>query len=206
MDLHILQQTLLNYPVHIFIIFLLMCMGSLICFFGYTLVYVIIGLCGFFVVALSSLLSFGIFLISYTPIVIFVSFILGLLGVVIAVLSFKLGIFILGVLGGYVIGLILLPVINNPLLLFLMGLVGGLLSLVMEKPVIISATAAIGSLVIVWSIVRLIELWGIITITPEFEPSYIQMLCTLAWFGFTALGCAFQYKNLRVKIQSGKKK
>ncbi|HOV33093.1 MAG TPA: DUF4203 domain-containing protein [Candidatus Hydrogenedens sp.] len=186
--------------------FLIMCMGFLSCFFGYSLVYIIIGLCGFFTVAFSSLLSFGFFLIDLTPVVIVVSFVLGLLGVAIAVFFFKLGIFILGVLGGYALGLILLPVINNPLLLFLIGLAGGFLSFIVEKIVIITATAVIGSLVIVWSIVRLIELWGVIAITPEFEPSYIQMLCMLAWFGFTALGSAFQYKNLQIKIQRGKKR
>jgi len=201
MDLHLLQETLLNYPVHISVLFSVMCMGLLSCFLGYSLVYLIIGLCGFFVAASSSLLSFGTFLINLNTFVIIISFLLGLLGGAFAVFFFKIGIFILGVLGGYTIGLILLPVMNDPLLLFLMGVAGGLLSFVIEKVVIITATAAIGSLVIVWSIVRMTELLGIITITPEFEPSYIQMLCMLAWLGFTALGCASQYKNLRIKSQ-----
>ncbi|MGC9054908.1 MAG: hypothetical protein ACP5KS_13615, partial [Candidatus Hydrogenedens sp.] len=79
------------------------------------------------------------------------------------------------------------------------GIFGGVLSFLIEKIVIVVATSSIGSLIIVWAMVRLLELIGILSITTDFEPSYFRMVSMLTWFGLGLLGCAVQYKYLQLK-------
>ncbi len=181
-----------------------MLIGSLICFLGYRLIYLIIGLCGFIVVTSSSFLLLGGYTTHIFPFTIILSLFLGLIGGILAIFFYKSGVFLLGVIGGFSFGIITLPVINTPIILLLLGIAGGFLSLVVEKILIIIATASIGSLVIVWALVRLFEFIDILKITPDFEPSYFQMVCILTWLGLTLIGFAVQYKYSKVKIRKRK--
>ncbi len=81
---------------------------------------------------------------------------------------------------------------------------GGIFSLFIEKIVIVIATASIGSLVSVWAMVRLFEFFDILSITPDFEPSYFRIVCVLTWLGLGLLGCSIQYKYTQIKQRKKK--
>jgi len=187
-------QQILNFPIHLSTIFLVMLLGFLICFTGYRIVYWIIGLCGFCILSSSSFLLLEGYATHLFPLTIALSFFLGILGSLFAIFFYKSGIFLLGVIGGFSFGIVLLPVMNIPIILLISGILGGILSFVIEKIIIVVATSSIGSLIVVWAIVRLLELIGILSITPDFEPSYFRMISMLTWLGLGLLGCAIQYK------------
>lgn len=187
-------QQIMNSPIHVSTIFFMIILGFLMCFAGYRLVYCIIGLCGFCIVSSASFLLWGGYAIQFFPLTIALSFFLGLLGSFLAIFFYRSGVFLLGVIGGFSFGIVLSPVISNPIILLTLGILGGVLSFVIEKIIIVVATSSIGALVVVWAMVRLLELIGILSITPDFEPSYFRMVSMLTWLGLGLLGCAVQYK------------
>ncbi len=187
-------QQIQNFPIHVSAILLIILVGLVICFAGYRVVYWIIGLCGFGIVSSGSFLLLGGYATHFFPLTIALSFFLGILGSLFAIFFYRSGIFLLGVVGGFSFGIVLLPVMGNPIILLLSGILGGILSFVIEKIIIVVATASIGSLIVVWAMLRFFELMGILSITPDFEPSYFRMLSMLTWLGLGLLGCAVQYK------------
>ncbi|HOK09459.1 MAG TPA: DUF4203 domain-containing protein [Candidatus Hydrogenedens sp.] len=182
--------------------------GFLCCFYGYRFLYFIIGACGFVTLFLTSwLLLNTLSPLPFLSIVVqlFISIIFGLVGVAISIFMYKVGVFLLGFLGAYIISFILTGLIDYSLLMVLIGCVGGVLSLVAERVVVVVATASVGSLMIVWAIVQFLEYGGIIHVGLSFEPSYVDMMSKLAWFGFSALGCSIQYKNINPQKSKSKK-
>lgn len=200
-----IYQKISNFPLHTLTIFLIMLTGFVICFSGYRFVHWIIGLCGFLIVFSCSFLILEVYVINSLFLTLIVSCLLGLSGGAFAIFFYKSGIFLLGVLGGCSFGIVVLSVINNPVILILLGITGGIFSLFIEKIVVVISTSSVGSLVIVWAMVRLFEFLGILSITPEFEPSYFKMVCLLTWFVLGLLGCAVQYKYFQIKQQKRNK-
>ncbi len=200
-----IYQKILDFPIHVSAIFLIMLVGFLICFSGYRLVHFIIALCGFLIIFSSSFLLLGAYIIHSLTLILIISSLLGLLGGAFAVFLYKSGIFLLGVLGGFSFGVVVLSVMNNSIILILLGITGGILSLFIEKIVIVIATASIGSLVSVWAMVRLFEFSNILSITPDFEPSYFRIVCVLTWLGLGLLGCSVQYKYAQITKQRKRK-
>ncbi len=192
-----IYQKVLQFPIDISAILLIMLVGLLICIAGYRLIYLTMGLCGFIILFSSSLLFLSALIPHLFPLILILSISLGIGGGVSAIFFYRSGIFLLGVLGGFSFGIVIIPVLNSPIIMILLGVAGGVLSLIVEKIALIISTASIGSLVFVWSLVRILEFIEVLSISPDFEPSYIRMVCMLTWFGFTLLGCAIQYKYIK---------
>lgn len=193
-DLIEMYDKIVQLPIYISIILLIMALGFVVVFFGYQLTHFIIGLCGFLVMFSSSFLLLGGYWVHAFPIVILISILMGLIGSAFAIFFYKTGVFLLGVLGGFSLGMMVLPIVNNPLILLALGIIGGCLSFLVEKAVLIISTASIGSLVVVWGLVRILEYLQILSISSHFEPSYFRWVCLLSWLGLGILGCAVQYK------------
>ncbi|MGC9053478.1 MAG: DUF4203 domain-containing protein, partial [Candidatus Hydrogenedens sp.] len=112
-----IYQQILNYPIHMSAILFIIVLGFLMCFTGYRLIYWIIGLLGFGILSSASFLFLGGYMMHFFPLTIALSLLLGIIGSLLAILFYKSGIFLLGMIGGFSFGIILLPVMNNPIIL-----------------------------------------------------------------------------------------
>lgn len=127
--------------------------GIINCFLGYRILKIIVGFWGF-------VLGFSLTLLIFsqiqgaTPMVSTIAGIVGgIIGIVLVSSLIKVGIFGVGAFFGYLIGMNFASLGGaqpNVMILVLAAIIGGLLALVMQKPMLILATAFGGS----WLIVR----------------------------------------------------
>ena len=134
--------------------------GVLYCFLGYRTIKFVIGLAGFLIAGgvaatLASWMSEG------NAIAILVAlFAGGLCGALALHFLYKTGVFLIGLLGAAVIALNILesrPESWMPFVVLGLALVGGLIALLIERPVLILATSAIGSWIVVYGIAFFIK-------------------------------------------------
>ncbi len=114
-----IYQKVLQFPIDISAILLIMLVGLLICIAGYHLIYLTIGLCGFIILFSSSLLFLSALIPHLFPLILILSISLGIGGGVSAIFFYRSGIFLLGVLGGFSFGIVIIPVLNSPIIMIL---------------------------------------------------------------------------------------
>jgi hypothetical protein len=138
----------------------IMVIGTLYCFLGYRTLRFVIGLTGF-LIAGSVAATLAHWVVDDNLIVIGVcGFIGGVSGAFALTFLYKTGIFLLGGLGGGVAGHAILhtrPETWIPFAVVGTGIAAGLLALLVERPVMMLATAAIGSWLIVSGILYFLE-------------------------------------------------
>lgn len=131
---------------------LALALGVLVCFFGHRLLKVVLGLVGFAAGAVAAG-GLALLLSSGTQIVLLVaSLIGGVLGTLILLWAFKVGVFLVGACGGVLLGGVLSASVSGVVQLVVIGvlaLLGGLLAFRLQRVVIGLATAVIGASVMV---------------------------------------------------------
>jgi len=185
---------LLEQNENISTLIVLLLVGSLICFSGYRFVYIVLGMCGLLSGFTSALLVIGAMSNLSIEWIIIIASVFGIIGLLVSIFLFKLGIFILGVIGGISLSIVLTPIMDAPIVVVLFSMLGGIFALILEKPVIIFSTASIGSMLIFLAVLHIIELLDWVRITSDFDPKYFHLISGLVWLGLTVLGSAIQFR------------
>jgi hypothetical protein len=133
--------------------------GFLICFFGYRLLRLTLGIAGFGVG-----LALGLTIVGLVPhagqvLTIVVAIVCGILGALAATLLYKFGVFLLGAgAGALVAGIIIVATgWHYPLLVRIVSaIIGGILTLLLERPLVSVLSALAGSWGVVVGVFRLL--------------------------------------------------
>ncbi|MDP7639177.1 MAG: DUF4203 domain-containing protein [Candidatus Hydrogenedentes bacterium] len=179
----------------------LVAIGTIYCFLGHRALKLVIGLTGFLVAgavasALVGLLTDG-HLVSVG-----IGFLVGgIAGAMALLFLYRLGIFLIGFLAVALIAHNVLPVRPEawvPLAVAGSGVVGGVISLVVERPVVILATAAIGS----WLLVSVGARFALATeyLAQEnspLNPDQIEWALLIAWSILAVMGAFAQFTTGR---------
>lgn len=123
--------------------------GALYCFFGYRLLKLILGLTGFLLAGSTAAVIVGFLSYGNVPAMAIAVFIGGFCGAMALFFLYKTGIFCVGMLGAVVVAYQLLQGRPEPWILWAvagLGLVGGFMAILIERPIMTLATAAIGAL------------------------------------------------------------
>ena len=123
--------------------------GALYCFFGYRLLKLILGLTGFLLAGSTAAVIVGFLSYGNVPAMAIAVFIGGLCGAMALFFLYKTGIFCVGMLGAVVVAYQLLQGRPESWILWAvagLGLVGGFLAILIERPIMTLATAAIGAM------------------------------------------------------------
>ncbi len=123
--------------------------GALYCFFGYRLLKLILGLTGFLLAGSTAAVLVGFLSYGNVPAMAVAVFIGGLCGAMALFFLYKTGIFCVGMLGAVVVAYQILQGRPEPWILWAvagLGLMGGFLAILIERPIMTLATAAIGAL------------------------------------------------------------
>ena len=129
--------------------------GAVYCFLGYRLLRFIIALTGFLVAgavaaALAALITNGHAISTAV-----VGVLGGICGAMALSFLYRAGVFLLGLLGAALVAYSVLPDTHQtwaPLSVLAIGVLGGLTALLLEQPVVILATAAIGAWIVVFGV------------------------------------------------------
>ena len=145
--------------------------GALQCFFGYRLFKFVLGLTGFLLG--TALAGYTALLASGSALVALVAGLVGgLLGALLLVASYFIGVFLVGAALGCILGIVLLGLTAagpQPVLLIALGAVGGIAAVVLQKVVIILATAFGGAYSVVMGSTCLA--------TGASDPAAVERLC-----------------------------
>ena len=123
--------------------------GALYCFFGYRLLKLILGLTGFLLAGSTAAVLVGFLSYGNVPAMAVAVFIGGLCGAMALFFLYKTGIFCVGMLGAVVVAYQILQGRPEPWILWAvagLGLMGGFLAILIERPIMTLASAAIGAL------------------------------------------------------------
>ena len=175
--------------------------GILYCFLGYRLLKFIIALTGFALAALSATLIVA-WLTHANPIAIIIAGVLGgIAGAVFMFFIYRAGIFCLGILGATLIAHHLLSateIPGAPWVILGLGVVGGLLALLIERPVITVATAALGAwILLVTSALLLMQSDAADSATVQELTSNASLAILATWTVLTIAGTAAQFATYR---------
>lgn len=176
--------------------------GILNCFVGYRIIKVILGVWGFILgISLVSALINWLNIESQG-----VSLIAGLLGGVIGILLmiylFRVGIFIIGAIFGYTLGALLMSAFGvqpETILLILAAALGGVIALWLQRPMIILSTAFSGAWLIILGIAHLAGIqFNIMKLLQQptlLKQADIQFyIMFFLWFLLSLVGTAVQFK------------
>jgi hypothetical protein len=139
--------------------FVLLIAGFIICFFGYRLLRLTLGLAGFGVGFALGLLIAGLFPGSSQVLTIILAVVFGVLGAILATALFKFGVFLLGAGVGVLVASIIVTATtwHYPMIARVIGAIaGGILTLILERPLISILSAFAGAWGIVLGTVRLV--------------------------------------------------
>jgi hypothetical protein len=128
---------------------LLLIAGFVVCFFGYRLLRLTLGLAGFGVGLASGLAIAGIIPDASQVLTIIIGIVCGILGAILAALVYKLGVFLLGAGAGVLVASIVLAATawHHPMLIRLAAAIaGGILTLILERPLVSILSALAGGL------------------------------------------------------------
>lgn len=180
--------------------------GFLYCFLGYRLIKLILGLTGFLLAGSAAAVLVGF--LSYGNLVgmgIALG-IGGLCGAMALFFLYRTGIFCLGMLGASVAAYSVLQGRQEPWILWAvagLGLVGGLLAILVERPVMKLATAAIGAMLMTQAGLALARAKGLVDnlTVPHIDgattgappASYLGWAVLGAWAVITLVGAAAQF-------------
>lgn len=180
--------------------------GCLYCFLGYRLIKFVLGLTGFLLAGSTAAVIVGF--LSYGHVVAMgIALALGgLCGAMALFFLYRTGVFCLGMIGAGVAAFTILQGREESWILWAVagsGLAGGLLALLVERPVVKLATAAIGAMLLTQAglgVARDQGLLEALTATEAGAPSpgpealpYLSWAVLGVWVAFTLLGSAAQF-------------
>ena len=174
--------------------------GTLYCFLGYRTIKLVIALTGFLLAGAVAATLAGWIGQGHLASMAIAGLIGGLCGAMALTLLYKTGVFFLGLLGAAVVGYIALETRTEtwvPFAVLGIGIFGGLLALLVERPVVMLATSAIGAWFVVAGVVfflfspeSLMEGRGAAAI-EEYD-----LQIALAWLGVAICGLFAQWATL----------
>ena len=180
--------------------------GFLYCFLGYRLIKIILGLTGFLLAGSAAAVLVGF--LSYGNLIGMGAALCigGLCGAMALFFLYRTGIFCLGMLGAAVAAYSVLQGREEPWILWAVagiGLVGGLLAILVERPVMKLATAAIGAMLMIQAGLALARAQGFLDVAAgaPTEPvvgatttsPYLGWVVLAAWAFLTLVGAAAQF-------------
>ena len=185
--------------------------GILICFWGYRILKITLGIMGF-IGGASGGWAVGLSLASGNNGVALVCAVIGgVIGAVLCVWLFFLGIFLLGASAGAIVGAAFFHAAHQqpqPILLLVLAVVFGVIALVMQKFMIIVSTAFSGSYLVIAGIFHLFK--GSHHFSPlwfervESGSAGVQDYLVLAlWLVVGLAGMMFQYSGSRKRDEAG---
>lgn len=171
--------------------------GGLICFFGYRLLRITLGIVGF---AVGALLAGAVAAaLGAGPVVLWVAALVGgITGAILAALLYKIGLFLLGAgAGALCAALVTTGAIGKPapLWLFVGGIAGGIITLFLQRVLVSGLTALIGAYGVVLGIAHLLPRSGAHPLTIVISSPQLVAL----WLGLGVVGTL-------VQLATGKKK
>jgi len=188
--------------------------GILICFWGYCLLKVSLGVVGFIAGAAGGW-AVGLSLAPGNSGIALLCAVIGaVIGAVLCIWLFFLGIFLLGASAGAIVATALFSAVGNqpqPILLLVLAMVFGVIALVMQKLMIIVSTAFSGSYLITVGILHLLTgaqdvsaLWF-----NHLQPGSVGILGYVAlvfWLVLGLAGIRFQYRGSQRKDEAARHK
>jgi hypothetical protein len=181
---------------------LLLIAGFVVCFFGYRLLRFTLGLAGFCVGLALGLAVAGLITGISQVMTIIVGLVCGILGAVLASLLYKFGVFVLGAGAGALLAGIVVAATgwHHPLLIRLLAaVVGGILTLILERPLVSVLSAFAGGWGIVLGASRLLG-WHHAAGAQKPAASYGLMVA--CWLVLALIGSGIQ---LRSGVKHGRK-
>jgi hypothetical protein len=173
--------------------------GFVVCFFGYRLLRLTLGLAGFGVG-----LALGLFLAAMLApsasqiLTIVIGIVCGILGALAATLLYKLGVFLLGAAAGALAAgvLVIATGWHYPLLIRIAGaIIGGILTLVLERPLVSILSALAGAWGIVLGAFRILGWYRSAAGTGKPPANYgIMVAC---WLVLALVGAGVQLRSGR---------
>jgi hypothetical protein len=180
--------------------------GFLYCFLGYRLIKLILGLTGFLLAGSAAAVIVGFLSYGHLVGMGIALCIGGLCGAMALFFLYRTGIFCLGMLGAGVAAYSVLQGREEPWILWAVagiGLLGGLLAILVERPVMKLATAAIGAMLMTQAGLAAARAKGFLaiapgetseTITGTAAPApYLGWAVLAAWLVLTLIGASAQF-------------
>jgi MFS family permease len=188
--------------------------GIIVCFWGYRLFKVVLGIAGF----IAGAVLFYYFGAQYTErmiVLVILTIFGGLIGASLSLAFYYVGLFLLGALAGWQLGFLIATAINIEFVIIIpiiAAIIAGFLACFFQKPVIIIATALIGA----WSVVTggfYFFGTGIIP-TDLFRDPFMLVeslretnpVVILAWIVLSIAGMIFQFSSRLPGMAGGKEK
>ena len=175
--------------------------GVVYCFFGYRLIKLVLGLTGFLLAGSAAAVIVGF--LSYGHLIgMGVALCIGgLCGAMALFFLYRTGIFCLGMLGAAVAAYSVLQGRDEPWILWAVagiGLVGGLLAILVERPVMKLATAAIGAMLMTQAGLALARTQGLLDGTTDGAQTsaplpYLGWAVLATWVVLTLIGASAQF-------------
>ena len=174
--------------------------GTLYCFLGYRTIKTIIAMTGFLLAGASAGAIVGFIADGRLLYMLPAAALGGLCGAVALLAAYRCGVFLVGLLGAALTAHYAAefwPLLDSPWAALGVGVVGGLVALVIERPVVTMATAALGA----WAIVNGVLFFlvtpagGAPPILPTLDDEHRTVL--LVWFVLTVAGAVAQFATYR---------
>jgi len=186
--------------------------GAIICFWGYSLFKVVLGIAGF-IAGAALFYHFGAQYTANMVVLVILAIFGGMIGASLSMAFYYVGLFLLGALAGWQLGFLISTAVNIELVIIIpiaAAVIVGILACFFQKPVIIVATALIGA----WSVVTggfYFFGTGIIP-TDLFRDPFMLIdslretnpVVILAWIVLSIAGMIFQFSS-RAPVRIGGK-
>jgi uncharacterized protein DUF4203 len=179
--------------------------GLLICFLGYRLLKLTLGVMGFIIGATGGWAAGLSLAQSNNGIALLCAVIGGVIGAVLCIWLFFLGIFLLGASAGTIVATALFHAAGNqpqPILVLVLAVVFGLIALVLQKLMIIVSTAFSGSYLVIAGLSHLLA--GGQNVSPLWfdqlqhgSTGILGYVALVFWLVLALAGGSFQYKGRR---------
>ena len=183
-------------------------LGAITCFFGYRIFKVVLGIFGFILgISIFGGIAFGMSG-GEQEVAIIVGLVGGIIGAVLMVTVYFIGLFLLGVGLGSLLGVLLITGTEGspePVILFILAIIGGVFTVIFQKLTIIASTSLGGAWSVVSGIFHFVG-WDFDPVQLFQNPIGLRYMGTqycimfLCWLLLGIFGIVAQYKD------SGKKK
>jgi len=171
--------------------------GLVYCFLGYPIFRFVLGLTGFLIAGGTAAAIIGWFSQGHMLAMVGAGLFGGICGAMALVFLYRAGVFLIGLLGTAL--LLVATMVDNPqawgpLVIVVLGLLGGAMALILERPVMKLATAAIGGWVTAVSGMFLLVHHGTLDkgLKEQLTP-HATILLVCAWGALTLFGAVFQF-------------
>jgi hypothetical protein len=175
--------------------------GLLYCFVGYRIFRFVLGFTGFILAGITAAILAGVLTEGRLLYMGIAGVLGGAAGTFALLFLYKVGVFCLGVLGALLIAYNCLagrPESWMPFAIAGAGLVGGLIALVLERPIMMLVTAALGAWITVEAaFFLLVDTKVIDTVQRSINETQLTWILVGVWAGLSLLGLLSQYMALR---------